>query len=79
MIPGCADRTSTITSSTITIWRARFHDEGIKDILVTLIGDLTMVGRTLLGRDGQQALGFIPTTPRASAGTSRISRNRSPT
>ncbi len=43
------------------------HDEGIEDILVTVIGDLTMVQRDA----------FWATTSRASAGTSRIFRNRS--
>jgi hypothetical protein len=30
--------------SVTIIWRA-LHDEDVKDILVTIIGDLTMVGR----------------------------------
>ena len=46
------------------------HDEGVKDILVTVIGDLTMVERDAFWNVMDNKRWAIPTMPRASAAIS---------
>lgn len=55
------------------------HDEGVKDILVTVIADLTMVDRDAFWGVLDNKRWVYPTTPRANAVTSRMYRKRSRT